>query len=145
MTLLQRALLIFSFCWVTACATGDVTLAEQSYSLGEIKQVIQSVIGDPRKISQNQRTYLSQYFGPKNDKKFDPIKSKRRLYAKIVILGDRRPYDIDIDVLIEEKNGNAYEEIGLDTAKAQEISLEIENRLSKGIENRNVIDDFRVF
>lgn len=142
---LRYGFFVICLSFLMGCATGDVTLGEQNYSLGEIKQVIQSVIGDPRKLSQNQRTYLSQYFGPKNDKNFDPIKSKRRLYAKIVVLGDRRPYDIDIDVVVEEKNGNVYEEIGLDTRKAEEFSLEIENRLSKGIENRNVIDDFRVF
>ena len=141
-----RLLLFFVSLWIwVGCATGDVNLEEQNYSLGEIKQVVLSVIGDARKQSQNQRTFLSQYFGLKNDKKFDSNKSKKRQYARIVILGDRRPYDIAIDVVVEQKNGSEYEEVGLDTRKAQEIKKEIEERLHKGIENRNVIDDFRVF
>jgi hypothetical protein len=134
--------------WISVlvgCATADVNLEEQNYSLGEIKQVILSVVGDARSLSQNQRTYLSQYFGPKSDKKFDANKSKRRMYARITILGDRRPYNIAIDVIIEQKNGSVYEEVGLDTKKAEKFSQEIEDRLHKGIENRNVIDDFRIF
>ena len=141
----MRVFFLGIFFLIAGCATGDANLSDVNYSLGEIKQVINSVVGDPRSQSQNQRTYFSQYFGLKGDKKFDPDKSKKRLYAKITILGDRRPYDIAVDVFIEQKNGPQYEEIGTDPAKAEKFAKEIEDRLHKGIENRNVIDDFRAF
>ncbi len=130
---------------IAGCATSDGNLSEVNYSLGEVKQVIVSVIGEPRSQSQNQRTYFSQYFGLEGDKKFDSQKSKKRSYARITILGDRRPYDLAIDVLIEQKRGSQYEEIGTDPIKAKKFVEEIEERLHKGIENRNVIDDFRAF
>lgn len=130
---------------MAGCATSDAKLFEISSSLGDIKQVILSVIGEARLQSQNQRTYFSQYFGLKGDKKFDSQKSKRRLYARITILGDRRPYDLAVDVIIEQKNGLQYEEVGTDQAKAEQFAREIEERLHKGTENRNVIDDFRAF
>ena len=129
---------------LVGCATGDANLREVNYSLGEIKQVIASVAGAPRSYSENGRTYLSQYFGLKSDKKFDPQKSKKRLYAKVTVLGDR-PYDVAVDVVIEQKNGGQYDEVGTDEAKAAQFAKEIEDRLHKGIENRNVIDDFRAF
>lgn len=130
---------------MSGCVTGDANLTEVNSSLGDIKQVVLSVIGDPRSQSQNQRTYFSQYFGLKGDKKFDPQKSKKRFYAKIVILGDRRPFDVSVDVVIEQKNGPQYEGVGTDPGKAQLLLKEIGDRLHKGIENRNVIDDFRAF
>ncbi len=130
---------------LSGCATSDANVSEANYSLGEIKQVVVSVIGDPRALSQNQRTYLSQYFGPKSDKNFEATKSKKRLYSRITILGDRRPYDIAVDVIVEQKVQNQYEETGNDRKKAREFAKEIEERLHKGIENRNVIDDFRAF
>lgn len=137
---------LLTFCFfLMSCATGHETLQEQNYSLGEIKQVIVSVIGDPRSQSQNQRTFVSQYFGPKSDRKFDPQKSKKRSFAEITILGDRRPYDISVDVHVEERRGNEYERIGEDEKKADQLASEIHERLHKGIENRNVIDDFRAF
>lgn len=141
--MMKRCLLFFLV--LAGCVTGDANLSEVNYSLGDIKQVIVSVVGDPRVQSQNQRTYISQYFGLTGDKKFDPLKSKRRLYARITILGDRRPYDVAVDVLIEQKKGAQYEEVGIDRAKAEQFAKEIEDRLHKGIENRNVIDDFRAF
>jgi hypothetical protein len=129
---------------MVGCATG-AAISEANYSVGEIKQVIQSIVGEFRTQSQNQRTIYSKYFGTKKDKDFDEKKSKKRLYAVVTILGDRRPYDIDVEVIVEAKVGSGYEESGSDQIKAQEIADEIVRRLHEGIENRNVIDDFRAF
>lgn len=135
--------LILCFALV-GCATG-ASIDDANYSVGEIKQVVQSIVGDFRSQSQNQRTIYSKYFGDKKDKAFDEKKSKIRLYAIVMILGDRRPYDIDVEVVREKKTNEGYEDAGTDEMKAQEIAGEIVKRLHEGIENRNVIDDFRVF
>lgn len=132
---------IFSAC----SSTTGFRLSDQNVSLGEIKKAITAVIGDPRSISENQRTYLSQYFSRKPDPKFDAQKSRERLFSKIVILGDRRPYDLDIEVIIEQRFDRAYEQVGTDISQAKELGKQIRTRLHQGREDRNVIDDFRAF
>lgn len=130
---------------LVSCATGSYKVAELNQSLGDIKRAVTSVIGEPRVLSENQRTYLSQYFSRKPDPKFDPMKSSERMYAKIVILGDRRPYDIEIQVLVEERDESSYVSAGVDMDQAKKIAKDLRQKLNQSREGRNVIDDFRAF
>jgi hypothetical protein len=129
-----------------ACSTGGVTLEDQGYSLVDIRRAITKNIGEPRAISQNQRTFTSVYFSPKPDKKFDPHKSKQRAYAKIVVLGDRRPYDIECTVIVEERDSDGdYSEIGEDPSQSEQLAENIKKKLHQSSDELNVIDDFRAF
>lgn len=135
-------ILSFLFC---ACATRVYKITDQNLSLMDIKKAVTSVIGDPRALSENQRTYISQYFGRKSDSRFDAAKSRERLYSKVVILGDRRPYDVEVEVFVEEKEGKDYVPVGNDKAEAKKLGKELRSRLNQSREDRNVIDDFRAF
>ena len=130
---------------ISCAVKSDARLSEQNQSLSEIKQAIIAVIGDPRSVSENQRTVVSQYFGRKNDRRFDPQTSKVRMYSRVTILGDRRPYDITVDVVVEEKHGRSYQPVVTDPAEAKAIVTDIKKRLHQSLEDRNVIDDFRAF
>lgn len=141
----MRYLICLLYFSLVACTSGAGRVPDQNRSLIDIKKVIVSVIGEPRSIVNEQRVYLSQYYGRKTDKNFDPLKSKIRQYTRISISGDRRPYDVDVDVIVEQRNGRVYEEIGTDDREAIAIAKEIKEKLHQGLEDRNVIDDFRVF
>lgn len=135
--------LIWAF---SGCATpGVYRIDEQNLSLGDIRRAVIGTIGEPRRLSENQRTYFSQYFSRKSDPKFDPQKSKERLYAKVIILGDQRPYDIQLEVVAEQLEGRTYSQVGKDASEAKRLGKELRSRLHQGLENRNVIDDFRAF
>ena len=144
---MMRALVLISLLFLqTSCVTkSDARLSEQNQSLSEIKQAIIAVIGEPRHVSENQRTVVSQYFGRKKDRRFDPQTSKIRMYSRVTILGDRRPYDITVDVVVEEKQGRNYQPVVTDPAEAKAIIADIKKRLHQSLEERNVIDDFRAF
>lgn len=131
---------------LTSCSTTGVVLEDQTFSLNEIRKAITSNIGEPRSISQNQRTFTSVYFSPKPDKKFDAQKSKQRAYAQVVVLGDRRPYDIECTVFIEERDPDGgYSQIGEDTAQSEQLAANIKKKLHQSTDDRNIIDDFRAF
>lgn len=130
---------------LAGCASSGYIIDSQNYSLGELKKILISLTGEPRKISENQRTFYSRYFSRKNDPKFDPEKSKERLYAKIVILGDRRPYDVEVQVYSEVKEGSTYVDAGPDEIETNKLGRDIKTRLHQSREDRNVIDDFRAF
>lgn len=129
---------------LVSCAGGS-RVEEQNRSLSDIRKVIIHVMGEPRSTTDDQRVYLSQYYGRKSDKKFDAQKSKIRQYTRIAIIGDRRPYDLNVQVIVEQKNGRLYEEVGTDDKESATIAQEIKSKLHQGLEDRNVIDDFRVF
>lgn len=141
----MKYLICLLYFGLVACAGGAGRVSDQNRSLSDIKKVIVAVIGEPRAIISEQRVYISQFYGRKSDKNFDPQKSKIRQYTRISISGDRRPYDVDIDVIVEEKDGRIYEEIGTDDKEALAIAQEIKRKLNQGLEDRNIIDHYRVF
>jgi hypothetical protein len=142
-----QVLLGFIFLMQSACQTsgGGVYLREQNLSLNEIRAAMTKVVGDFRRVSENQRDFYSQYFSPSNDPKFDAEKSKERAYAKFVIYGDRRPYDIEAQVYIEQKEKSKFEMVETDPKAAEMLLKEIKTNLNKSLEKRNIIDDFRAF
>lgn len=140
----KSKLLILLFTWtLVSCAT--VRLEEEDVSLTDIKQSIKSMVGEFRVVSQNQREVSSPYFSRKKDPKFDPEKSLERSYAHFTILGDRRPYDITVEVFVEKRQDGVYEQVETDEKVAEILASELKIRLHQGLENRNVIDSFRAF
>ena len=131
--------------FVVGCASQSYLINNQNYSLGDLKKTLVSLIGEPRQMSENQRTIYSRYFSRKADSKFDPEKAPERLYAAITILGDRRPYEVQVEVFYEIKDGGAYINQGIDDIETNKLGRGIRTRLNQGREDRNIIDDFRAF
>ena len=122
-------------------------LPSQARSLNEIRRAIYGVCdGKTRELSDNQREILSNYY-PRNpkDEKFNANTSKERLYTHFWILGDRRPYEIHVQVIVERKDGAAYEEIGEDEKLSEKIAKDLEESLNRSLDKRNLIDDVRPF
>ena len=132
------------FILLGGCVTGHV-LKESNRPLPEIRSAVLWVTGEPRQVLEGERTYVSKYFSRKGESFFDANKSKERLYARISILGDRRPYDILVQVVIEERTEGRYEEVGIDEALSSQVAEEVRKRLTRSRDQRNVIDDFQVF
>lgn len=102
-----------------------------------------------RSSSANGRELLSQYFLPDKKGYTSAIEEPVRLTAKIVILGERRPYTVKVYVLREErvKTGGQvkYKVRGQDLRIANAIKNDLQTRLAQRREDLNIIDDFRVF
>jgi hypothetical protein len=124
--------------WLIHCAHKDAKVEESSQSLGEIKKAIVSVIGEPRKLSENQREFTSQFF-----EKAD-TKSKRQFYYVVTILGARRPYSIEARAFVEAKVGSTQEPFE-DPSLARKVLRDIQQKLHQSRDGRNLIDDFRAF
>lgn len=133
---------------LTSCISAPgVVLPEQARSLNEIRHAIYQICGGKvREISSNQREILAPYFSRKaDDPSFNPTTSKERLTAHFWILGDRRPYDIHVQVLVEKKIDGAYEETGEDEKLSQKLADQLAESLNKSLDKRNLIDDVRPF
>ena len=133
---------------LTSCISAPgAVLPEQARSLNEIRHAIYQICGGKaREISSNQREILSPYYSRKGeDPNFNPTTSKERLTAHFWILGDRRPYDIHVQVMVEKKVDGAYEEDGEDEKLSQKMADQLAESLSKSLDKRNLIDDVRPF
>ena len=99
-----------------------------------------------RATSPNGREYFSNYFIA-SERTFRPAdKLPLRTYAHVLVLGDQRPYTIQVFVRNERaRSANEYSDAGGDSAMAKVIQRRIKDQLSKRREDINIIDDFRVF
>lgn len=135
----------FVFSCALGCATEGHMITNSNRSMKEIRSAFVAAAGEARKESENRRTFFSEYFPRNPDPNFKPTKSKERLYGRFTILGDRRPYEVQVEVVIEEKTDEGYEETGIDEDLSHELANQLKKELIKSSEGRNVIDDFRPF
>lgn len=76
----------------------------------------------------------------------DGASSKKRAYARLRILGDRRPYDLQMQVVTEEDDGEGgYEVTAYDDEKAARLLKKLLETLVARPDNKDFIDDFRSF
>lgn len=131
---------------LSSCRTGGVILRETPLNVSETRRAIVSVIGEPKSVSQNGRELVSQYYDKKNKAIEKMDKAKERLYTQVTVLGDRRPYDIQVEVFIEAADGQGgFESLGRDDDRAAVLAEKIRQALNLSRDTRNIIDDFRSF
>ena len=104
-----------------------------------------AIAGEPRFVSQNQREIYSDYFPREKDPDFNPNIARERLYAKFTILGDRRPYDIIVEVYPEELDGSKFVRGSLDLEMSKKIARELRKYLAESPAERSILDSFRPF
>lgn len=126
--------------------TSAVVIQDEPNTVSEIRKVLTIVLGEPRTISQNGREFFSQYFDRKRIPLEGDHKEKEQLCAKIIILGDRRPYDISVEVLVEKNERGAFIQEDTDEGLADKIAADIKKQLHLSrSQEPNIIDDFRAF
>ncbi len=143
--------LIFFFLFVSilsGCGTrGAVYIEDLSIAIHELQRVaIDSLPLGKRGQSANERELYSEYFVEKGGEYVAARGVPTRRYAHITILGDRRPYKIEVQVIVESRGSRGeYSHQKYDEGMARVITRRIQNALHKRREDRNIIDDFRVF
>lgn len=123
---------------------------EIHYPYGQLRKVAtQALPIGLRSTSQNGRELLSQYFVLQKNKYIEAIESPIRYTAKFVLLGERRPYLVEIYVLKEVRTSSSgrveYKVVDQDLRIAMRLKKELQALLAQRREDLNIIDDFRVF
>ena len=96
--------------------------------------------------STNGRELVSRYHTPGgNGVTLDP-KNPKRAYAKLRILGERRPYTLQIQYIIEKRDESEnYSTQSYDQEKAKKILKSLLDYLVTRPDREDFIDDFRPF
>ncbi|MBX3020521.1 MAG: hypothetical protein KF799_02490 [Bdellovibrionales bacterium] len=149
--------LVLAFLFMTGCALMQAPrqskfIKEVDWPITQIRGLISSQIPvGTRSVSSNGREILSEYFVPgrKVEQYKDGHEATDRYYVQYTILGDRRPYDIAIIVTHQRRmlKGDEfiYQTMGYHDQFTQELAERLRRELSKRREERNIIDDFRVY
>jgi hypothetical protein len=145
MILRTLSLVIFLFTFA-ACAGKAVVMKDMDYSLAQLQKIVSNNLPNGlRKTSPNDREFFSKYFIFHRGKIRDATGLNQRSYAHIYVLGDRRPYNIEVHVYTERVSKGYFSIVGEEKKLAVQISQHIREDLAKGRDNRNVIDDFKPF
>ena len=132
--------------FLSGCRTGGVVLRDTPLGISETRKAVVTVIGEPRTMSTNGREMFSKYYDKKGAEIMKMDMVRERFYSHVIVLGDRRPYDIQVEVLVEGRTPEGTFELShRDDAKASTVAEKIRAALNQSRDNRNVIDDFRSF
>ena len=140
-----------------SCATvGSKRISALNQPLNTLQKVaLISLPVGKLKVSSNAREYNSQFFIPDGNnvrfwigpKSTDNI----RYQALIKVLGDRRPYEVEVIVtkqkLVKSWSSTRprFEVVGYSESIAEIVAKYYSDNLTKALKDRNFIDDFRVF
>lgn len=129
------------------CQTPGYFIPDTQLQLPEIRKAVNAVIGKPRYVSTNGREMVSEL----HDGKFQPYdeagKSKIRYQTKVVILGPRRPYEINVLVSQEqfESQTNAYVLRGIDEGLSRQRAIIIKKALNLSLDKQSGFDGDKPF
>ncbi len=138
--------LISIFFTILGCISPGAYIEESDISLTETRKAIVRLYGEPRMLSQNGREIYTAYMDKKGRVLESAKKLAERRHAHIAILGERRPYEIRVNVVIEaQAPDQTYEVVDTDDALSEQIATTLRSELLKSLENRNIIDDFNAF
>ena len=143
-------ILLFALSFVTlfiaSCQTEGVVLHDTPLNVSNTRVAIVRVIGEPRATSENGREMVSKFYDRKGNTDDQVKNARERLSTHITILGDRRPYDIQVEVVVEVRDHDGtYQVVDRDGARAAKIAADIKKSLAQSRDNRNLIDDFRPY
>jgi len=150
-TSVPRLLILFASLmaglYLAGCASGTVSLDDVDMTINDLHRVVaNSMPVRVKNETANGREFYSVYFVPKGGDFEESDGGPRRYIAHVEIIGDQKPYRIDITVTLQKRVEEAhYESDRTEEGMARVISRRIQKALHERREDRNVIDDFRVF
>jgi hypothetical protein len=140
---------LFTYSFIlTSCSTprGGVTTEELMRPISVLHRAVNSVMnGGIKSRSVNSRTYLSQFHAVGMDLNAGYKKKKERGQLEITILGDRRPYNINIIYRIESLVGSKFVFSRYDKSLASQYLSKLNEYLASRPEERDVIDGFKPY
>ncbi len=124
------------------CQTPGYYISDSTLVIPETRKAVTAVIGKPQLVSLNGRELISEY----HDTKFKMIAPEDqpnvRYVTKVIILGARRPYEINIQVMRQEFEAETrtYIDTELDEGLTEKRAKEIKKALNYSLEKQQRFD-----
>lgn len=143
----KKISLLFTFIILVSCQTTGYFITESPLQLPEIRKAVNVVIGKPRQVSLNGRELVSEYHDAKFLAMGDMSKNPDRYQTKVVVLGPRRPYDINVLVSLEqfEDQTMSYVFRGIDDGLSRQRAIVIKKTLNLSLDSKSGFDGDKPF
>lgn len=129
---------------LSGCVTSGFYLDDVNRNMQDIRTAIQNLYGI-QSVNDNERVVITPPLKADPNDPTPPKLMKKRVYARIVIVNDQRPYRVWVQVYQERKINGEWVELDIDERLSEEFAREIHRELIDSRDKRNVIDDFRAF
>ena len=152
--MISSAFVLLSTSFLVGACASNPSISNLNLSFNSIRAiVIRNLPGGLKNESSNGRELKSKYYQALKGNKFillDDDKAEgvaQRNFAKILILGDRRPYSVEVRVYDQRvrRGTKHFMSPSLDEDLTDEMADRVRAALANRREDSNVIDDFRAF
>lgn len=111
------------------------------------KSILATLPWGLRYKSNDGREFQSEFYDAYNPQIRPQDGAERRFYARVQILGDRRPYDLVAEVIEEkfDKKRGKYRQKGVDRDATASYQAYLVRRLEGKTLERDLIDEFKTF
>lgn len=140
---MKKYILLIILFFLTGCKTSGYFINDSPLNITEIRKIVNAVIGKPRSVSLNGREMFSDY----HDKQFqpfqeDPAKTPNRYSTMVVILGPRRPYEINVIVYVDQYDAEtkSYVRTGVDDDLSRKRAIVIKKTLNLSLAKKSGFD-----
>jgi hypothetical protein len=140
---MKNALRILFLIWgLSSCQTTGYFVSDSQLQLPEIRKAVHAVMGKPRQVSVNGRELISEYHSAQFTPLDEKLKNPDRYQTKVVVLGPRRPYDINIIVSLEqfEEQTMTYVYRGVSNSLSRQRAITIKKALNLSLDKKSGFD-----
>lgn len=96
--------------------------------------------------SANGREIVSRYQKPGSSASDNAVNDPKRAYSRLLILGDRRPYTLQVQHIVEERESSGgYSIVQYDDPVARQTLKKVLDYLVHRPDREGFIDDFKAF
>lgn len=131
----------------SGCTTPGIVIEESNYSVRQHRIAITAALGLVRGVSENGRVIYSLYHDSKLKNIEVTNKTKERMHTKVSILGPRRPYRVQVEVIIEARDPDTrdWEVVGTDDALGEKRASAIKDMLAQSRDETSTFDEEQPF
>lgn len=145
---------VFFIMSLVQCSTYSRSLMKGPYqSLNDLNSSVEAIVegfrrASPRRLirgrSQNGRELVSAFKVVGGTNFDDPTQAKKRAYAQIAILGDRRPYNVRVQFIVQARqNDGTYQIVGYQEKEAQQILRKIRSFVVSKSGGNDFVDEYQ--
>lgn len=144
MFLLNLKFFILSVCaaFCFSCQTTGYFIQDSNMPVSDTRKYVAALFGRPRALSPNGRELFSNYHNNKFEILEDSTNVEQRYYTKVTILGPRRPYEIQVQVVQElyELESDAFVNVGVDEDLSFRRAATLQKTLKEALTSSAVLD-----
>lgn len=134
--LLAVSLFLFS------CRTTGYFIQDSNMPVSDTRKLVTSLFGKPRALSSNGRELFSNYHNQKFELLEDATNVEERYFTKVTILGPRRPYEIQIQVVHElyELETDEFVDVGVNEDLSFRRAAALQKAMKEAMTSSSVLD-----